>query len=447
MSALALLLVKDLRRLARSPLLLAALVVYPLLIALLVGLVVRYAGERPRVALVDRANLPQTILLGDRRFDLKQLFEDASEVDLVRMSVARADRELETGRVLAVLTIPKDFSVRLRGLRASPHLVLRTSAGALGSRVTEKMRALVYAINLKLQKAYIAANLGYVRLLRKGGSGKIGRSRLTVIGLERAERELQALARSPDPGVARPAHELALFVRQVNGAVGQVGEFLRATANPIQLDTNARAGRTWVLSAQVQAYALTLALAFVAVILGAAAMTSEREERTLGRLVRGLAGLGTLVAEKIVLVALVGTLISVALALGFGLVVEIGGVSGGQPWERVPLLVPGLALASAAFGALGALVGSLAREAGAAMLLALLVGLPVALAGVIPQGAFAFSGWLRAAVPFGHAVDLATAALYDPSPWGGVARQAAWLLGLALVLAALARVAARRLLT
>ena len=35
MSALALLLVKDLRRLARSPLLLAALVVYPLLIALL----------------------------------------------------------------------------------------------------------------------------------------------------------------------------------------------------------------------------------------------------------------------------------------------------------------------------------------------------------------------------------------------------------------------------
>ena len=447
MAAIPLLLAKDLRRLAHSPLLLAALVVYPLLIALLVGLVVRYAGERPRVALVDRANLPQTILLGDRRFDLKRLFEEASEVDLVRMSVGRAERELETGRVLAVLTIPDDFSVRLRGLRTSPRLVLRTSAGALGARVTEKMRALVYAINLELQKAYIEANLGYVRLLRKGGSGKIGRSRLTVMGLERAERELEALARSSNPDVARPARELARFVHQVNGAVGQVGEFLRATANPIQLDTNARAGRTWVLSAQVQAYALALALAFVAVILGAAAITAEREEQTLGRLVRGLVGLGTLVAEKIVLVALVGTLIAVALALGFGLVVEVGGVSGGQPWERVPLLLPGLALASAAFGALGALVGALAREAGAAMLLALLVGLPVALAGVIPEGAFAFSDWLRAGVPFSHAVDFATAALYDPSPWGGVARQAAWLLGLALVLAALARIAARRLLT
>ena len=80
------------------------------------------------------------------------------------------------------------------------------------------------------------------------------------------------------------------------------------------------------------------------------------------------------------------------------------------------------------------------------MLLALLVGLPVALAGVIPEGAFAFADWLRAIGPFGHAVDLATAALFDPSPWGGVARQALWLLGIALVLAALARVAARRLL-
>jgi ABC-2 type transport system permease protein len=441
-----LLLVKDLRRLARSPLLLAALVLYPLLIALLVGLVVRYAGERPRVALVDRANLPSTIVLGDRGFDLERLFEQASEVDLVRMSPGRASRELETGRVLAVLTIPEDFSVRLRGLRSSPRLVLRTTSGALGSRVTEKMQALVYAINLRLQKAYIAANLGYVRLLRKGGSGTIGRSRLTIMGLQRAERELDRLARSPDPDVARPAGELARFVHQVDGAVGQVGEFLRATANPIQLVTTARAGRTWVLSAQVQAYALALSLAFVAVILGAAAVTVEREERTIGRLTRGLVSLGSLVTEKVVLVTAVGTLVALTLAVAFGVVVDVSGVSGGQPWERVPLLLPGLALASAAFGALGVLVGALAREAGAAMLLALLVGLPLVLGGAIPAGAFALSGWVRAVVPFGHAVDFATAALYDPSPWGGLARQAAWLLGLVLVLGVLARLAARHLL-
>ena len=446
MSALPLLLGKDLRRLVRSPLLLTALVVYPLLVALLVGLVVRYAGERPRVALVDRAGLPRTIALGDRSFDLARLFEHASEVDLVRMSPRRAEKELETGQVLAVLTVPEDFTLRLRGLRQSPKLTLRTSSGALGSRVTEKMRALVYGINLELQQAYIDANLGYVKLLREGGSGQVGRSQLTVVGLRRAKEELDALARSRDPAVARPAARLARFVAQVDGAVGQVGEFLRATANPIELSTSARTGRTWVLSAQVQAYALALALAFVAVILGAAALTVEREERTIGRLARGLVGLGSLVVEKILFVAVVGTLVALALAVGFGVVVEAGSVSGGQPWERLPLLVPGLVLASAAFGALGVLVGALARDAGTAMLLALLVGLPVALAGVIPAGAFAFADWLRAAVPFGHAVDYTTAALYDTDPWASVLRQSLWLLTLALVFGLLARIAARRLL-
>ena len=78
---------------------------------------------------------------------------------------------------------------------------------------------------------------------------------------------------------------------QLNGAVGQVGTFLRATANPIQLVHVSQGGRSWILSAQVQAYALALALAFVAVLLGAGAIVAEREENVLGRLVGGLVGL------------------------------------------------------------------------------------------------------------------------------------------------------------
>jgi len=446
MKALWLLLGNDARRLLRSPLLLAAFVVYPLVIALLVGLVVRYAGERPRVGLVDRAGLPRTIVIGERDFDLKHLFEEAAEVELVRMSEKQAARELETGRVLAVLTVPEDFSVKLRRLSEGPQLALRTSEGALGSRVAEKMSALVYAVNLKLQKAYIEANLGYVDLLRRGGTGKIGRERLTVIGLRRAREELEALAESPDPEVAEPARELATFLRQVDGAVGQVGDFLRATANPIELRTEARAGRTWALSAQVQAYALALALAFMALLLGASAITTEREERTVGRLVRGLVSLGGLVAEKVVLVAAVGTVVAAVLACGFGLVVESAAVSGGQPWERLPLLLAGLVFAAACFGALGVLAGTLARNAGTAMLLALLVGLPLVLAGIVPEGASALTDLLRAVVPFASAVELASAALYDRDPWATVGKEVGRLLVLTLVFAALARLTVRRLL-
>lgn len=446
MNGLRLLLGTDARRLTRSPLLLAALVVYPLLIAVLVGLVVRYAGERPRVALVDEAGLPSSIQLGDRGFDLRALFEEAAEVDLVRMPAEDAAREVANGQAVASLTIPKDFTRTLRRLNESPRIVLRTSEGAIGSTAVEKMRALTYAVNLQLQQAFIAANLGYVDLLKRGGSGRLGETDVTVMGLEEASAELERLATSDDPEVAAAAKELGVFVGQVDGAVDQVGEFLRATANPIELVVVEQAGRTWLLSAQVQAYALALALAFVAVLLGAASITSEREERTLGRLVRGLVGLGTLVAEKTLFVALLGAGIGLLLAVVFGVVVEVGGVSGGQPWERLPLLAAGLLAGAAAFGALGVLLGTLARDASGAMLLALLVGLPVALLGVVPPGTFALADALAAAVPFGHTVDLATAALYDDSPLPAVLRQAAWLLGLTLAFAACARVAARRLL-
>jgi ABC-2 type transport system permease protein len=437
---------KDLRRLVRSPLLLVALVVYPLLIALLVGLVVRYAGETPRIALVDNAGLPETIQLGQQRFDLRALFEDAAEVDLVRMSPEQAERELSTGRSLASLTIPKDFTVKLRRPNESPQIVLRTSQGAIGTQSVEKMRALVYAINLKLQQAFIETNLGYVDLLKRGGSGQLGETKVSIIGLQKAHEELERMSRSDDPDVAGAAAELARFVEQVDGAIEQVGEYLQKTGNPIELVTRQDEGRTWLLSAQVQAYALALALAFVAVLLGAASITTEREERTLGRLVRALVGRTALVAEKVLLVALLGAAIGLLLALAFGLVVEVGGVSGGQPWERVPLLALGLVLAAAAFGALGVLLGSLARDASAAMLLALLVGVPIVLLGVIPTGTFALSDAISALVPFGHAVDLATAALYDTSPAGTVARECAWLAGLAIAFAALARLALRRLL-
>jgi ABC-2 type transport system permease protein len=447
MRPIRLLLANDARRLLRSPLLVAALVVYPLVIALLVGLVVRYVGERPRVGLVDRAGLPRSIVLGERRFDLERLFEEAAEVELVKMTDEEAARELETGRVLAVLTIPEDFTVKLRRLSESPQVVLRTGEGALGARVAEKISALVYAVNLRLQQAYIEANLGYVDLLRRGGAGKIGREKLTVLGLERARKELEDLARSQDPQVAEPARELAAFLRQVDGAVGQVGDFLRATANPIELETEPQAGRTWALSAQVQAYALSLALGFVALLLGAAAITVERDERTLGRLVTGLVSLGALVLEKVVLVAAVATGVAAVLACGFGLVVEAASVRGGQPWERLPLLLAGLVLAAACFGALGVLAGALARNAGAAMLLALLVGLPLALAGVVPEGASLGTDWLRAVAPFASAVELASAALYDASPWSPVATEAVRLLLLTLGLGVLARLAAPRLLS
>jgi len=434
---------KDARVLARSPLLLTALVVYPLLIAVLVGLVVRYAGERPRVALVDEGGLPGVLVIGDRSFHLQERFEQAKEVELVRMPAGQANDELRTGEVLAALVVPDDFASELRGLRESPRIVLRTTKGGLGTRVVEKVRSLVYTVNLELQQAYIDANLAALELVLRGGSGTIGETRFSLLGLRNAERELLRLEASGNPAVRTRAKQLRQFVQDLRGAVEQVGDFLRATANPVQLVTESRSGRTWILSAQAQAYALALALAFVTILLGAAAITSEREEHVLGRLVRGLVSLRALLAEKVVLVTLVGALLGLLLAVVFGLIVEVGGVSGGQPWSRLPLLALGLALAGLSFGAFGVLLGTLAREAGTATLIAFLLALPVTLIGLVPESVT--WSWLAGLSPFGHAVRLFTSALYDAHPARSVVAEGAWLLGLGTTFVAGARLGARRL--
>ena len=391
MRRVTLLLRKDIRTLGRMPALAVALVAYPLVIALVVGLVVRYAGERPRVALVDEQGaLSGLLVVGESRFDVEQRLEQATEVDLVRMTRAQAERDLETGRVVAALVVPPDFITKLRGLRESPTLVLRTTSGGLGTRVVEKMRSLVYSTNLELQQAYIDANLAAVDLLLRGGSGTIGSTPFTLLGIQKARAQLRALERSSDPQAAARARELDVFMGQLQGAVGQVGSFLRATANPIELRQEERGGRTWLLSAQVQGYALALAVAFVTVLLGAGALVAEREENVLGRLARGLAGLGQLVAEKVTFVALVGTAMGLVLAVVFGIIVELGDVSGGEPWLRLPLLLAGLVLAAIAFGAFGVMIGALAREAATASVVALLVALPlmllVARAGGLGRG-------------------------------------------------------------
>jgi ABC-2 type transport system permease protein len=155
--------------------------------------------------------------------------------------------------------------------------------------------------------------------------------------------------------------------------------------------------------------------------------------------------LGQLVWSKVALAAVVGVALGAGIAVVFGIVVELGGVTGGEPWARIPLLLVGVALAAAVVGAAGALLGALAREARTASLLAVLVVLPVVFLGLVPRDALAFAYWVSEALPFAHAVRWFGAALYDASPWRTIGEQTAWLLGIGAVLWGLARLSMRRL--
>jgi ABC-type Na+ efflux pump permease subunit len=432
---------KDLLVLRRSPLLLALLVAYPLLIAALVGLVAVYGSSKPRVALVDQDGLPSRVEIGGRSFDIDGTIRRVSEdVTLVHLDEEEARRQLETGKVVAVVTVPPGFVSQLEGMVESPRLELQTARGDVSSRVTQQVQALVYSLNQELQTAFIESNLRYIDLIREGGSGEFLGRRFELLGLEQSRRILE----NEFPPSERLA-QIKDFIGIAGLALDQTDEALRATANPIELERTEERGRSAVLSAQVQSYGLALTITFLALVLAAGALASEREENVLGRLVRGPVSRSGIVAAKVVLAATVTTALGLGVALAFGLIVELGGVEGGEPWGRLPLLAAGLALAGGAVGALGTLLGALAGEARTASLAAVLIVLPIVFVGLIPRQVFPLAGWVSDGLPFVHAVRFFGSALFDISPWGTLARETVWLLALGAIFAALARLGMRRL--
>jgi hypothetical protein len=440
MRAVSIMLRKDLRVLRRSPLLLGALLAYPIVIALLVGLIAGYASSKPRVAFVDEEHLPAVVSVAGHRFHLQTVIDQvAKEVTLVRLSPKEAARELANGKVVATITVPRGFLGNLETMATSPSLVLRTGSGGLAPRVTQQMQALVYQLNQKLQAGYIAANLQFVRLILHGGPGTFLGQHFDLLGLDGTQQELSKLP--PSKRVAVIQH----FVQVARAGLAQTGAALKATANPIKLTQPTARGRTWVLSAQVQAYGIAVTVTFLALLLAAGAAAAEKDEGTIGRLRRGLVSFGQLVWAKSALAAVVGLGLGAAIAVVFGIVVEIGGVTGGEPWARLPLLFAGVALVGGVVGTVGVLLGALAREARTASLLAVLVVLPVVFLGIVPRGAVGLAYWISLFLPFAHAVRWFGAALYDTDPWRTIAVETVWLVGIGLAFGLLARLGLRRL--
>ena len=441
MNRIWLLLRKDALVLRRSPLLLGILLAYPLAIAVLVGLVASYASSKPRVALVDEDNLPPTVVIGGHRFHVDKTIDQVSKnVQLVRLSPAEAAHQLKNGKVVAVVTVPPGFIATLKEMVRSPQLEIQLSRGTISSRVDQQVQALIYSLNRQLQQAYIGTNLSYVTLTLHGGSGTFLGRPISVLGLERSQR---VLARMPQTARVRKLED---FIHDARLALANTGDALKATANPIEPVYASTRGRTWVLSANVQAYALALTITFLTLMLAAGSLAAERDENVIGRLARGLVGLGHLVWAKVALAAALALVLGMAIAVAFGVIIQVGGVTGGEPWRRLPLLVLGLLLAGGSLGALGALLGALAREARSASLVALLVVLPIVFLGLIPSEIVPPAGWASSALPFTHAFQFFRSALFDLSPWGQVVRQAVWLLVLGGIFGTLARLGARRLL-
>jgi ABC-2 family transporter protein len=421
-----LLLQKDLRVLARSRSLAIALFAYPVLIASVVALVERDAGARPRIAWVDEAGVHAVVAVGSTRVSFAEMrARVASRVDLVPLGPAAAAAALDDGDVVAVVRLPRDLVTDLRSGFRQGSIEITTRGGVRGERALREAQAFVYELNAAVQREVLGEAVEFLRVLAGGGDADLAGETVSILGLARAADIAAAVqARSTD---ARDRADLARvldFVRAARVALAFADPSLQVVAAPVALTSTVR-GDDELLGDRGIALALAAGVVLAGLLLGAAALATEREEQTLVRLQRAGIGPGALLAAKVAFVATISVVLS-AVAVGMRLALS-GGLDGSGAAFGV------LVLAGAVAGAIGLLVASLVRELAPAVFVSLLAAVPFLLAALVGPGAGGV-GAIAGAFPFAPAGEGVRAA-FAGAPIGGAVLHLA-LLGAAALAAA-----------
>jgi ABC-type multidrug transport system permease subunit len=441
------LLLKDLRILRRSPLLVGLLVVYPVVIAVLIGLALSRAPDKPKVAFFNQVPPgASTFKLGGQEIDASkyanQLFQSVDQIEV--HSRREALDKVKSGEALAALIVPADIVEKLAtGLKSPQVEVIYNNEDPVKGRLVDQI------INSRLADANAALSgrlrqvaVDDINLLLDGGEFSLFGRSLNILGLRKTEAILQAALRTlPRGAPQRP--ELESVQRFANLAVanlGLAGDVVGTVAQPVKVKRTPLQGKRTPLDSFAVAISVTISLMFVTVLLASGMLALEREEHAFTRLVRGLVSRLGLLAEKTGLAALCASVVAVAMTCGIGIFVSLH-------WGRFPLWVVAIVFAAVAFGALGVAIGGLAREVRAASLLAFLLSLPIAFLALVPSGSVSGALYdvirvISALFPFKPALEAMDNALNDTgqSLLGPLAHLAA----LTVAFLAVARLALRR---
>ena len=439
------LLVKDLRILRRSPLLVALLVIYPALVALLIGLALSRGPEKPKVAFVNEVAPGQsTVSLGGNQIDLSKYSEQFFKaVDPVRVDTRdEAVRKVKSGDALAALVIPNDIVDKIAsGVEQAKVEVIFNGDALKQSFVESTIDAKLGQANAALSDKLREVALEDLQLLINGGTLQTPIRNFDLLGLRNAKRILDATVRSlpPDSDQRKALERVASFSGLALDGLGLARGGLTAVSQPVQVQRTVVGGKRTPLDTFAVAVAVAISLMFVCVLLAAGMLALEREEQAFGRLVRGLVSREGLLAEKVVLAAGCGALVAMLMLCGIGIFV-------GLEWSRAPGWLLTVLVAGLAFAALGVAIGGLAREVRAASLLAIMLTLPLAFLALVPSGAVAGGLYdvirvISALFPFKPALQALDAAINDA---GGLAGPLLHLLALTVAFGAIARVALRR---
>jgi ABC-type multidrug transport system permease subunit len=439
------LLVKDLRILRRSPLLVALLIVYPAVVALLIGLALSRGPEKPKVAFVNEVAAGQsTVDLGGERIDLsKYASKFFQSVDPVRVDTrAEAIQKVRSGDALAALVIPGDIVGQIAsGVEQARVEVIFNGDALKQSFVESTIDAKLAQANAALSDRLREVALQDLQLLINGGTLRTPIRNFDLLGLRNAHQILDATASAlpPDSPRRKSLQQVSNFAGLALDGLSLARGGLKAVSQPVSVQRTVIGGKRTPLDTFAVAVAVAISLMFVCVLLAAGMLALEREEQAFGRLVRGLVSREALLAEKVVLAAGCGAVVALLMLCGIGVFV-------GLTWSRAPAWVLTVLVAGLAFSALGVAIGGLAREVRAASLLAIMLTLPLAFLALVPSGAVAGGLYdvireISALFPFKPALQALDAAINDA---GGLLGPLLHLLALTAAFGVIARVAVRR---
>jgi ABC-2 type transport system permease protein len=445
------LLIKDLQILRRSPLLVALLVVYPVVIALMIGFALSSPPGKPKVALYDAVPTGHgAVSFGNQKIDVahyaNQLFRSITPIRV--SSRAQAIAKVKNGQAQAALIIPADIVGQINGLitqgvgNPTVELILNSrdplerqfAQSAIAARASEVQQA--------VSKQVLRVAVTDLRQVLNGGTLNFLGQNVSLLGLRNARAIVQGTIASlpPNSPYRTALKQVVNFADLAIGGLGFATPVLGSIGSPLTIKQTELAGKTTPTASYAAAIAVIVSLMFVGVLLAAGLLALERSENAYSRLVRGLITPSGLLSEKILLSAGAAAAVTLLMSAFVSLFVHLD-------WVRFPLWLAALVLGGLAFAALGVAIGGLARDVSVASLMAFVVSLPIAFVALVP--ADAVSGTLGSILdavafvfPFKAALQAAANAFSGAGP--AIGWPLVHLAVLALVFGALARLAMRR---
>ncbi len=419
------LLVKDLQLLRRSPLVTGLLIVYPIVLAVLIGLAISRSPEKPRVAFLNQIPSGGGLNLGTGGFSQEEARRQlCGKVECVNVSSrAELEQKVKDGDVLGGLILPADFISKLQaelgtsGTEPARVDVIVNNDDPLKAQVVDdRISSLLTQANLLLSSKISNVASDYEKILANGGEFTIPFLGQTVhiLGLQKSEKALDAVAATLPPAQRSQVTRVSEFARLARQNLALADSLLSSVRQPIAVNKQVIAGSVPPLDTFAVAVAAAITLLFVTVLLVSGSLALEREENTFTRLTRGLVSRTGLLVEKAALgtgAALVVTLLLLAAISPFESIA----------WGRIYLIVPAILLAGAASSGLGLAIGAAAREVRASALLAFALALPVAFISLVPSGTVSKTlldviHVIAGAFPFRAAVDALSGALSASGP-------------------------------